>query len=88
MINAHTNSQGVSNVLTQHNLLQVVIWFEDEDEMSQPDVNMLFRIQLFGFPVIIRYAGKGNTIGCLGYGPPYNIGKHQSETLLGKNMRL
>ena len=55
---------------------------------SQPDVNMLFRIQLFGLPVIIRYAGRGNTIGCLGYGPPYNIGKHQFETLLGKNMRL
>lgn len=41
-------------------------------------------IQLFGLLVIIRYTGTGNTIGYMGYGPPYNIGKDQTETLLEK----
>ena len=77
MMNDHCNRHGVSNVLTQPtNTLNLVLIAQ-----HSPMSTCLFGIQLFGLPVIIRYAGTGNTIGCMGYGPPYNIGKDQTETL-------
>ena len=71
MMNDHCNRHGVSNVLTQPTNTLNLVLIAHHSLMS----TCLFGIQLFGLPVIIRYAGTGNTIGCMGYGPPYNIGR-------------
>lgn len=82
-MNDHCNSHGVSNVLTQPATTPDLVSNAQHSLMS----TCLFRIQLFGLSVIIRYAGTGNTIGCMGYGPPYNIERPVWDSI-GENLWL